>query len=88
MIAVTTQDRVKKVLSQVIGVNPEEISEDVHLADEYCMDSLDTMDLMFQLEIEFDLYDLEEPFQKKQPQTVKEMSLIIQEELSIKFAEN
>ncbi|HBR86702.1 MAG TPA: acyl carrier protein [Candidatus Marinimicrobia bacterium] len=49
----TTLDKVKEVVMDKLGVEEGKISEDAHFMDDLGADSLDTVELIMQLEEEF-----------------------------------
>jgi acyl carrier protein len=84
MVVVTTKDRIKKILAEVYGVEPSDFTDDMNLSDEFGYDSLDILDMMFRLENEFDIGDLQDSFKNKVPQTIKDIVSVIQVRLSEK----
>ena len=56
---VATLDRMKAAISRSTGVDPEDISEDTPFIS-LCKDSMETIDVMLEIEIEFGI-DIDEP---------------------------
>lgn len=50
----TIQDRVKKIVSEQLGVKEDEVSNDSRFVDDLGADSLDTVELVMALEEEFE----------------------------------
>ncbi len=48
------EDKVKKIIVEQLGVNPEEVTKDASFVDDLGADSLDTVELVMALEEEFD----------------------------------
>lgn len=46
-------DRVKEIIVEQLGVNPEEVTEDASIIEDLGADSLDTVELVMALEEEF-----------------------------------
>ena len=49
----TTLDKVKEVVMDKLGVEENQITEDAHFMDDLSADSLDTVEIIMQLEEEF-----------------------------------
>lgn len=49
------QDRVKAIIVEQLGVNPEDVKMESHFVDDLGADSLDTVELVMALEEEFDI---------------------------------
>ena len=48
------EDKVKKIIVEQLGVNPEEVTKEASFVDDLGADSLDTVELVMALEEEFD----------------------------------
>lgn len=48
-------DRVKAIIVEQLGVNPEDVKMESHFVDDLGADSLDTVELVMALEEEFDI---------------------------------
>ena len=49
------EDRVKKIITDQLGVNPEQVTPEASFIDDLGADSLDTVELVMALEEEFDI---------------------------------
>ena len=49
----TTAERVKEIVTEQLGVNPEQVTADAKFIDDLGADSLDTVELIMALEEEF-----------------------------------
>ena len=59
-MANTTEDRVKKIISDHYGYPLEKIDRETHFIDDLGADSLDTVEMVMELEEEFDVSIKEE----------------------------
>lgn len=50
-----TEERVKKIVMEQLGVNEEQVTADASFVDDLGADSLDTVELVMALEEEFDM---------------------------------
>ena len=50
------EDRVKKIIVDMLGVKPEDVVPEASFVDDLGADSLDTVELVMALEEEFDIY--------------------------------
>ncbi len=48
-------DKVKEIIVKQLGVNPDEVTEDASFIDDLGADSLDTVELVMELEKEFNM---------------------------------
>ncbi len=48
-------DKVKEIIVKQLGVNPDEVSEDASFVEDLGADSLDTVELVMELEKEFNI---------------------------------
>lgn len=60
----TTSSRVKKLIADHLYVSEKECTDDAHIMDDLGADSLDKIDLMMQLEKEFNRSFNDEDFEK------------------------
>jgi acyl carrier protein len=51
----TVEERVIKIVANQLGANPEQLSRDTHFFNDLGADSLDTVELVMELEEEFDI---------------------------------
>lgn len=49
------EDKIKKIICEQLGVEPEEVNPDAKFVDDLGADSLDTVELVMALEEEFDI---------------------------------
>ena len=62
----TVEERVKKIVAEQLGVKLEDISNDSSFVDDLGADSLDTVELVMELEEEFDINIPDESAEKIQ----------------------
>lgn len=79
-MAMTIPERVMMVVAETAGIDEGSINQSTNLVKELALDSLDVLDLTFNLEREFNIKDLSNAFQDKAPQTVEELVRLIQNE--------
>ena len=60
----SVEDRVKKIVSDQLGVSMDEVQNDSSFVDDLGADSLDTVELVMALEEEFDLEIADEDAEK------------------------
>ena len=60
----SVEDRVKKIVSDQLGVSMDEVQHDSSFVDDLGADSLDTVELVMALEEEFDLEIADEDAEK------------------------
>tara|TARA_B100001057_G_scaffold328079_1_gene328403 strand:- start:329 stop:559 length:231 start_codon:yes stop_codon:yes gene_type:complete len=60
----SVEDRVKKIVSDQLGISMEEVQNDSSFVDDLGADSLDTVELVMALEEEFDLEIADEDAEK------------------------
>ena len=60
----SVEDRVKKIVSDQLGVSMDEVQNDSSFVDDLVADSLDTVELVMALEEEFDLEIADEDAEK------------------------
>ena len=60
----SVEDRVKKIVSDQLGVSMDEVQNDSSFVDDLGADSLDTVELVMALEEEFDLESADEDAEK------------------------
>ena len=60
----SVEDRVKKIVSDQLGVSMDEVQNDSSFVDDLGSDSLDTVELVMALEEEFDLEIADEDAEK------------------------
>ena len=51
----TVDERVKKIIAEQLGVEEEEVTLEAHFVEDLGADSLDTVELVMELEEEFDI---------------------------------
>lgn len=49
----SVEDRMKKIISEVLGVEPEKITMDSHFVDDFGVESIDTIEMVAAAEEEF-----------------------------------
>ena len=62
----SVEDRVVDIVAEQLGVEKEKISRETHFVDEWGADSLDTVELVMELEEEFDISIPEDSAEKIQ----------------------
>ncbi len=53
-------EKLKDIVAEQFGVNPEEVSIDTNFVDEYDADSIDIVEMMMAIEQEFGIGEIEE----------------------------
>ena len=56
----STFERIQKLIAETLGVDASEVTQNSHLYDDLKLDSLDQLELIIQLEVEFDLFITDE----------------------------
>ena len=66
-----TADRVREILADQLGVDESQLNDDAHLVNDLRADSLDAIEIIMELEDEFDICIPDDGWQELQ--TVKEV---------------